>query len=215
MSEVPIPPLSAAEVLGLTTPRDNAHYEALGRFIAAFASAESILHVIARKLSGLSEERARVIFGGLRLSDVTDRIRHFLNLDKGAADETTLADISDIEACLDQLGQIATRRHNIVHRGATYFGGAFIVSNSMIAKTIASIETEIVSETALREMAQDCSRIFLRLILISGLTIKNDYWQTLLRQQPWLYKPPPPKPQNPKRRGTPESRKPPPDASQG
>jgi hypothetical protein len=198
--------MSAADDLGLITPSDKSHYEALGRFIAAFATAESALHVIARKLSGLSDDKARAIFGGMRLADITDRIRHFMNLDRanGTADD---AMFSDIEACLEQLGHISSHRHNIVHRGATYFGGAFIVTNSMIAKTLASIESEAVSEKTLRHMALDCSIIFLRLLQTGKLTVKNDQWLTLLRQRPWLYKPPPPKPRNPKRRGSPESRK--------
>jgi hypothetical protein len=57
---------AAAQALGLINPpsNDKTHYEALGRFLASFANAEGVLHVIARKLSGLSDEKARILFGG-------------------------------------------------------------------------------------------------------------------------------------------------------
>jgi hypothetical protein len=203
-----------ARTLGLTDPpsTDKTHYEALGRFIASFANVEGVLHVIARKLSGLNDDKARLVFGGMRLTDIIDRIRSFLHLDQadGKSDET----FHDIEACLEQLGHISSRRHNIVHRGATYFEGTFIVTNSMIAKTLAGIESELVSERTLKDMALDCDVIFLRLVAISNLmSPRDDNWIATLRNRAWLYKPPPPKPQNPKRRGNPESPKPPPGAS--
>lgn len=193
---------------GLIDPpsNDKTHYENLGRFMAAFANAEGILHSVARHISGLEDEKARILFGGMRLSDITDRIRGFIRLDttKGTVSD----DFIDITACLDQIGHIATRRHNIVHRGATYFGGAFIVSNAMIAKTLAGIESEIVSEQTLKDMTADCNMIFLRLRELQQPenTLRTN-WRHHLRQAAWRYKPPEPKPQNPKRPDTRRSRK--------
>jgi hypothetical protein len=145
---------ATAQALGLINPpsNDKTHYEALGRFLASFANTEGILHAIARKLSGLSDEKARIVFAGMRLTDVTDRIRNFMQLDKATKQLETFA---DIEECLIQLNHISARRHNIVHRGATYFGGAFISCNSMIAKTLAAIENEIITEKTLSDMTLD------------------------------------------------------------
>ena len=52
--------------LGLAKGSDKTHYEALGRFVASFANVEGIVHVLARKVSGLSDEKARILFGGMR-----------------------------------------------------------------------------------------------------------------------------------------------------
>ncbi|HEX7563032.1 MAG TPA: hypothetical protein VF396_07220, partial [Bradyrhizobium sp.] len=54
---------------------DTPHYEALGRFVTTFATAEAAVHLLARHLSGLSDEKARIIFGGMRLPDISDIIR--------------------------------------------------------------------------------------------------------------------------------------------
>ncbi len=201
MSDKPLNWSAAAEDLGLYDPPsdDKTHYEALGRFLASFANAEGAVHATARKLSGLSDEKARILFGGMRLADVTDRIRNLIELNR--ADEP----FADIEACLDQLGRISRRRHNIVHRGATYFDGAFIISNSMIAKTLASIESEIISQKTLHQMYLDCGAIFLRLIYLVDPTPKNDEWLNTLRQRPWLYRPPAPNTKNQQRQKAPES----------
>ena len=51
---------AAAQALGLIAPpsTDKTHYEALGRFLSSFASAEGAVHLVARKLTGLSDEKA-------------------------------------------------------------------------------------------------------------------------------------------------------------
>ena len=38
---------------------DDAHFAALGRFVVQYASAEAMVHMLARKLSGMSDEKAR------------------------------------------------------------------------------------------------------------------------------------------------------------
>jgi hypothetical protein len=184
---------------------DKTHYEALGRFVAAFASAEGSIHIIARKLSGLSDDKARILFRGMRLTDLIDRIRGIIQLDR--SNKSTDESRSDIEACLDQLALISSRRHNLVHRGAVYFSGALISGNSLIAKTLASIETEIISEQTLNDMQSDCGVIFLRLSYTAEGPDQNQEWLRDLRQRPWRYKPPPPSNKNPRPHEGPESPK--------
>lgn len=197
MSEDLLIQRGAAEALGLTASNEKTHYEALGRFVVAFASAESAVHLIARKLSGLSDQKARVVFGGMRLADLIDKTRGFIQLGRseGLEDEA----FEDAEICLTQLKHIALRRHNLIHRGATYFAGTFLVSNSLLAKHLSKIETETISERMLGDMAVDCSAIFLRLHYASGNAISNEEWINVLRLRSWLYKPPPPSTQNQQR----------------
>jgi hypothetical protein len=215
MSNKPLNWSAAAEDLGLYDPPtdDKTHYEALGRFLSSFANAEGAVHSIARKLSELSDEKARILFGGMRLADVIDRIKGFIQL--STADKSKEPDqvFADLEACLEQLAHIAQRRHNIVHRGATYFGGAFVVSNSMIAKTLAGIESEIISQKTLNQMYLDCGAIFLRLIYFLDPATKNDGWLDTLRRRSWLYIPPTPNSKNPQHRKDSESPKRQPRAS--
>src|ERR1035437_8868002 len=103
---------------------DTPHFEAVGRFISSFASAEAAAHALARKLSGLSDKKARIIFGGMRLGDITDRIRGMMLAD--AIAENTYA---DIDSCLTQLNCIADQRHKLVHRSTMYLADKLIVSN--------------------------------------------------------------------------------------
>jgi hypothetical protein len=215
MSDDPLAKNAAAIALGLIAPlsNDKTHFEALGRFLSAFANAEGASHVIARKLSGLSDEKARLVFGGMRLTDITDRIRAFLQLEGVGNSSFSPEVLKDIEACLDQLGNISGRRHNLVHRGATYFGGALISGNSMIAKTIANAETETIAEQTLNEMQHDCGAIFLRLIYIAYEDPQNASWLNALRLRPWHYKPPPPNNKNQRLPKDSESPQRPPPAS--
>jgi len=196
MSEDPLIKNALGQLFGLINPpsNDKTHYEALGRFLATFANAEGGVHIIARKLSGLSDDKARILFGGMRLADITDRIRGIIQLDGN--DKLTVEMRSDIESCLDQLALISSRRHNLVHRGATYFSGGLISGNSLIAKTLASIESEIISELILNEMQSDCGVIFLRLSYVAEGSDQNAEWLLALRQRPWRYKPPPPNNKN-------------------
>jgi hypothetical protein len=191
MSEDILVKHAAAQALGLITPpsNDKTHYEALGRFLSSFASAEGAVLLVARKLTGLSDEKARIIFAGFRLSDLLERIRGLIQLEKNnkSEDET----LSDIEECIEQLLHISTRRHNLVHRGVTYFAGALISGNALIAKTLASIETESIPEKTLIDMHLDCGAIFMRLSYISDLRTVDESWRRALRLRPWRYEPPP------------------------
>jgi hypothetical protein len=54
---------------------EDVSFEALGRFVTAYATAESGVHILARTLSGLADEKARIVFGGMRLTDAIDCIR--------------------------------------------------------------------------------------------------------------------------------------------
>jgi len=200
---------AAAEALGLTPSNEKTHYEALGRFLAAFAIAESGVHIMARKLSGLSDDRARIIFAGFRLADLIERIRGLIQLERNSQSKDQSKDqtLKDIEECIDQLFHISTRRHNLVHRGVTYFSGTFISGNALIAKTLTSIEMEAISEETLSDMHLDCGSIFLRLSYAADFRNADQVWVDALRLRPWRYKPPAPNSTNLLRREGSQSQK--------
>jgi hypothetical protein len=54
------------------------YFAKVGRFIVAYAAAESMMHMLARHLSGLDDRKARIIFGGMPLRDLTERVRQMM-----------------------------------------------------------------------------------------------------------------------------------------
>jgi hypothetical protein len=171
-------------------PREDIPYfEAIGRLIVEYAAAESALHILARKLSGLSDAKARAIFAGMRLSDLTDRIRHMMRLDNIPDDW-----FADIDGCLVQLDKIATKRHNLVHRQVNYRSGAVLVSNWLTAKSVSTAEEDSLDMAALEAMKIDCIVISLRLNFLADpeLAASNADIRRLLHL-PWRYTPPQPK----------------------
>ena len=185
--------------------KEKTYYEALGRFIASYAVAEASLHVLARHFSGTTDEKARVIFGGMRLADLTDRIRQMVRHD--VAMQGIIADqriYTRIDDCLTQLNKIADKRGELVHRTISYIEDGFAVSNTSTAKSLMGIERKIITHTDLKNMRFDCNMIFLRLdSLAPDSPVANaflqpsgdddDLWQTT-----WRYISAPPNPQKPK-----------------
>jgi len=184
---------------------DTPHYEAIGRFVTSFAGAEASVHLLARKLSGLSDSKARIIFGGTRLSDLANIVRQVVKVD-GLSHDTS----SEIESCLTQLGLISKKRHNLVHRSTTFFDGKLFVTNLYTSKSAASFEHEVFDVPELSDMQSDCIHIYLRLHRIAmpesetarAVIQEREFCDELLRR-PWRYKPRPPKKPGLKSRATP------------
>jgi hypothetical protein len=168
--------------------RDTPHYEAVGRFITSYASAEAAVHVLARKLSGMSDAKARAIFGDMRLGDLSKRIRQMTKIDNLAAEV-----IAEIESCLQQLATVAERRHNLVHRSTNFIDGKLHVTNALIAKSKESVEAETLDHDDLAAMHSDCLAIYLRIADIVTPNKERDEFLTEFLARPWRYKPVPPK----------------------
>jgi hypothetical protein len=49
---------------------EDEFYKHLGRFISTYATAEGSAAMVARLLSGMSEERARIVFGRMRRAPI-------------------------------------------------------------------------------------------------------------------------------------------------
>lgn len=188
--------------LNLETPlveNDSPHFEALGRFIVAYANAETAVHLLARRLSGLSDTKARAVFGGMRLTDVIDRLRAIARADK--LDRTVL---DEMEACLSQLNVIADKRHNMVHRNVTVSDhGQIQVTNLTTAKSLRNFQFEAFSLVDIERLRADCLAIHIRLLLIENdspedeLPMSEDVRTEVYA--PWRYIPVEPAPQNKRR----------------
>jgi hypothetical protein len=171
-------------------PTDSAssYFESLGRFIAAYAVAEAAVHELARSLSKLPEAKARVIFAGMRLSDLADRIRAMQRIDSNEGE--TL----EVESCLVQLDAIADMRNKLVHRYVSYQFGQLVVSNMFTAKSREGIQHEFLTRPDLDNMAADCRRIFVRLVNLADGKKHPPEEEAVLRL-PWQYKPAQPTPE--------------------
>jgi hypothetical protein len=173
----------------LSTDEETPYYAAFGRFIIAYANVETMVHQVARKLSGLSDEKARVIFGGMRMSDVTIRIRALLKISK-RSDRSR----NDIESCLAQFDIIGTERDKMVHRYTILEKDSLRISNMMTSKSILSYEQDNFTIPTLQALRRDCMAISLRL---APLVVSNPVRTVLDRQiqkdvrAPWQYKPVP------------------------
>jgi hypothetical protein len=180
------PSLAATLATAALSQNETRYFAELGKMITAYARAEAGVHFLARYLSGLPDTKARAVFGGMRLSDLTERIRQMLRIDKRPD-----GIYQEVDACLVQLSVIADQRHKLVHRMVEYAGSHLSVSNALTAKSLATIEADVFSERDLRNMQLDCGTIFLRLLRVIAPDIHvEDAEVDALVRAPWRYKPP-------------------------
>jgi len=172
---------------------DTPYFAALGRFISAYALAEAAAMMLTRSLSGLEDERSRIAFGGMRLSDISERLRKFAELEE-LPDEK----IDCIEDCLQQLSQIGKQRDKLVHRRVSYEEGHIHVSNSFTSKSLLSFEEDKFSIYDLKRMQSDCETIYIRLHTIEYPNLLgNAKWGDIrILHSAWKYTPPSPKRDN-------------------
>jgi hypothetical protein len=165
------------------TPDETAYFAAYGRFVAAFALAEAALHVAARHFSGISEENARVIFGGLNRGELGEIVRK-LTMNTSQHEE--------VDALVKQLEAIAKERNKLVHRMVEYDPKEGLkVSNSLTVKVVEKVENKTFSISDLNDMEDDCKRIFIRFGLLRG-EIDHDRmtaygFSVLGMSGPWRY----------------------------
>jgi hypothetical protein len=184
--------------------RSREHFAAFGSLIAAYAHAESLVHYVTRVFSGLDDKQARIVFSGMRLGDLTERLRKLTRSKPKIYKE--------IDDCLTRLGIIAKERHKLIHRTVMLKDGrgpGFTVSNELTVASLLNVEEEIVDIDTLEDMQWDCLVVAFRLLLVRGSLKKRRRRITETEKQTfaWRYKPPPLSQKRPTRPGTPRSRK--------
>jgi hypothetical protein len=167
---------------------DEKYYAAFGRFIAAYAAAETAVHMVARKISGLQDARARVLFGGMRIGEVVTRTKALLAKSKRSEKVK-----SDILSCFAQFDIVGLERDRMVHRYSHYSNGSIIVSNTSTAKHVVHAEEHQFTIGDFLAMHIDCLTIYLRLSRIANPLFKKTdspgFEKGLF--EPWQYKPAP------------------------
>lgn len=111
-------------------PEEDRYYAAFDRFIAAYAMAEAGVHIAARYFSGMPEDKARIMFSGMRLADVFDRLRQFV---EGTAQQ------NEMDVLITHMNHIGEARDQFVHRLVEYrHGRGLIVTNKLTCKSAGS-----------------------------------------------------------------------------
>jgi hypothetical protein len=182
-SNANVPPWFKA-VFSLPARDEAAYYAAVGEFILAYAAAEAALHLAVRHFSGLDDANARIVFAGMRLKDLSERLR--------ALTRSKPKDHEEIDYLLVQLDLIREERDKLVHRRVEFdVNVGFKASNKLMAKSEEHAEEKIFDLVELVDMEQDCQAIFYRLCVkaeqLDVATLKN--LSLLSAYAAWRYKP--------------------------
>jgi len=86
---------------------DREAYATVGQLVVEFARAETYVHLLAERILGHTH-KGRIVFNGMRLGQLADRIRGMLKTDNVDA-----AEYADIDACLIQMDMISKVRHKL------------------------------------------------------------------------------------------------------
>jgi len=92
---------------------EKAYYEALGRFISEFSEAENHIVNMHRLIAGVSLEKARAIFSGLRAEEASKQIKRMLEISDPSS-------VTEFEWVFKQLTDINEIRNSLVHYGTRF-----------------------------------------------------------------------------------------------
>lgn len=177
---------------------ETVYFAAVGHMITIHARAEATVHLLACRLSGLPNDKARDVFGGMRFPDLIDSVRGMMRTAK-IPDDT----YREVDACLVQLRAITNQRNKLAHRMVKYVGEHAYVSNCLTAKSLTEVEIDIFSERDLQNMRTDCRAIISRLMRVIGTlnnpTLNKDADVAAPMRSPWRYVPTTQRPARPKR----------------
>ena len=178
-------------------PNEASYYEHFGRFIAAYSNAETSVHSLARHYSGTEDSKARLLIGGLRLGDVTERLRALMEISfsypKGILSPGGDQDrVDEIESCLVQLSIVTDKRHKLIHRSLSYSAAGFQLTDILTVKKLVNFETNLVTLKDMKAMYFDCMVISLTLNDWQRDPAVPPYWDAEHPRPPWRYIPPKP-----------------------
>jgi hypothetical protein len=169
---------------GFDETPDN--YALLGMFIEHYARVERTVHLLFRYCTGTMDDIARIVAGGMRLSDLIKGISQ-LAASRGLGDEFK----TEIDACFNQLSAISKLRDVLVHRGTIpQDDGDLISTNLYTAKTREAVEVLRISPEDIADAINDCLVLRMRL---ERLTFPPGHWArsadaSEILCRPWLYK---------------------------
>lgn len=177
---------------------DIPYFAALGKFIVSYAAAETALHLLARKLSGMNEKKARIVFGGMGLGEIKEKVKKLLAMRRMKKNIYDMA----INA-IDQLNHIKEQRNKLVHERVSYHKGKLHVTDFYVAKSELQVKIKEFSLKELKDFESDCRTIHVRLEVIRRPQVLGNavFENVKLLHSPWLYKPPQPSKKDQSRAG--------------
>lgn len=168
---------------------DEPYYAAIGRLIVQYAACEGAVQMLARRLSKLDDNKARVIFAGMRTRDIIERIHAMWLWKKRSAKAT-----QTLKECLIQYEEIGKSRDKIAHRFSNYNFGKIWNTNILTAKKLVNAERDSFSLADLKNMYSDCLKIYLLLEGTQNRRSKEsraaDRLALRMLKHAWRYKPP-------------------------
>lgn len=198
---------------------DVTYFSALGKFIVEYAAAEIAVNELAWKLSGLTNEKAAIIFGkNQRLGDLGDRIRQIMRLNK---QDNVIYEM--VDKCITHLDKIGDERNKLVHRIVLYEqpvlfglgGGHFRIKNAL-AKSSADLKDDIITLQDIQNMLLDCTIINLRISYAKDQKFFEENFSQKMSflHLAWQHKLSPPRTQNKRSRKAPSHPRRPPSSRQ-
>ena len=172
------------------TDLNSDYFATFGKFIHWYANVERIIHYVFRHFSGLPQDVARTIDGGVNLSALISLIRRMV-----IARKVSDAERSELEFLFDHLGHITKLRDYLVHRGGESIGELVISTNYHVARSEIDFEYIELNLSDIKDAALDCGQIYMRFDLLmepDAPWFKEPGAREWLHQ-PWRYKPRQPK----------------------
>jgi hypothetical protein len=182
--------------------RVRAFYEALGRFVAMYARAESSMHSALCYYAKPPDGISKALFSGVRVRQATDFIRRIMEVT--GADKSAINEFTEYSA---QLSAITTARDAILHHGAQSVAeGRGFVSDEARAHLPCKVRTFPISQQIRHDMKEDLRKIGMYLVTKhTGHPMRS----TTNRQRindlltaPWRYKHQPSSERKPRNPGT-------------
>jgi hypothetical protein len=175
--------------LGKAAPEHVRRYwEALGRFIDAFAAVETHMQITLWHYADVTVGTARAIFSGVRTDTAASLIRRLMEVND-PGDEAR----KELTYLFKRLDLINTIRNDIVHYGARFSGGEAIVSTALKAHTQQRVRETTVSPEILDDLTYDLRKIVAHLSIhrarhkMPDRILAPDFLAVL--RAPWRYRP--------------------------
>jgi len=160
------------------------YYEALGRFVDAFADVETAITLVLWHYAATPHEIARAVFSGVRVDAAIQFIRRLSNV-------IEIPRWDELDGVLAQLATINSVRNDLLHYGAKGSAdGTLTVTNWFRALTTDRVKSYPISPQILLDMTADLQKIILH--LQTGHTGRHWLLPTakmMILREPWRYKP--------------------------
>lgn len=173
----------------INTQADPVYWQALGRFVEAFASAETVMFALLSFYAKVPNDAAKALFSGTRVDASVKLIRRLIAVDDPGEERR-----QELELTFAQLGAINDARNDIIHYGSWVTTEGRMTTNFSRAHLPQNVTWRPVSAAVLDAMTDDLHVIVTHLLLHRQYPSVEDTRDRLLRFQmtpePWRYTPP-------------------------